>query len=309
MRDGTPVPEPFLDIISLVRSGGEQGLLSLAFAPDYSASGRFYVWYTAPRPGDATGSVLMLDEFTRSADPERADPATRRNLLAIDHPIESNHNGGQLMFGPDGFLYVSIGDHLVHANAQNTANTNKPGKIHRITTTGAAAAGNPIAGNTFWAYGIRNSFGFNFDPANGNLWASDNGPTCNDEMNLIVKGGNHAWGPAGESCEPGIWESTNEDGPAPRIRPKVLWQPTTAPTGVAFCSSCGLRAEDEGTLLAGQVNNGHIRRLLLDANRTAVTRDQLLFDHASGVLAVESRPGGPVYFSDSTAIYVLTMAG
>ena len=101
---------PFLDITPDVRSGGEQGLLSLAFAPDYATSGKFYVYYTAPRPGDGGGSIITVDEFTRSADPDRADPASRRNLLRIDHPTNGNHNGGQLMFGPDGFLYVSTGD-------------------------------------------------------------------------------------------------------------------------------------------------------------------------------------------------------
>jgi glucose/arabinose dehydrogenase len=228
--------------------------------------------------------------------------------VIFDIPAAIQHVGGRLQFGPDGQLYVAIGDHLVHANAQNLDNAVKPGKIHRITTSGGVPANNPIAGNTLWAYGIRNSFGFNFDPANGNLWFTDNGPTCNDEVNLLTVGGNHAWGPNGESCEPGIWESTNEDGPAPRIRPKVLYNPTTAPTGAAFCSSCGLRAEDNGTLLVGNSNNGHIRRLTLAAGRTSVTRDQLLLDHTSGVIAVEARPGGPVYFSDFTSIYKLTLA-
>src|SRR5215212_7591066 len=110
IRDGARIDTPFLDITGDVRSGGEQGLLSLAFAPDYRQSGRFFVYYTAPRPGDSSGSILTLDEFTRSADADRADLATRRNILRIDHPTYGNHNGGQLMFGPDGFLYLTTGD-------------------------------------------------------------------------------------------------------------------------------------------------------------------------------------------------------
>lgn len=281
--------------------GREQGTFGIALHPNYPTTRQVFVLATVLVSGAAREQIFRIDLGTNGV-------ATGRTTI-FDIPAAEQHLGGRVQFGPDGFLYVSIGDHLVHANAQNTVNTVKPGKIHRITATGAAAAGNPITGNTFWAYGIRNVFGFNFDPNNGNLWASDNGPTCNDELNLIVRGGNHAWGPNGESCEPGIWETTNEDGPEPRIRPKVLWQPTVGPTGVALCSNCGLRPEDNGTVFVGHVNNGHIRRLTLDANRTSVTRDQLVIDHTSGVLAVESRPGGPVYFSDSTSIYVLTMAG
>jgi glucose/arabinose dehydrogenase len=95
----------FLDIDALVDTGGERGLLAVAAAPDYSASGRVFVYYTA------NGGDLTLDEVRRSAaDPNRADPATRRNLLTIEHSAAGNHNGGQLQFGPDGYLYLSTGD-------------------------------------------------------------------------------------------------------------------------------------------------------------------------------------------------------
>lgn len=281
--------------------GREQGTFGIALHPNYPTTRQVFVLATVLVSGAAREKIFRIDLNTSGV-------ATGRTTI-FDIPAAEQHLGGRIQFGPDGLLYVSIGDHLVHANAQNLDPAVKPGKIHRITTSGGVPAGNPIAGNTLWAFGLRNSFGFNFDPNNGNLWASDNGPTCNDEVNLIVKGGNHGWGPNGEACEPGIWETTNEDGPTPRIRPKVLWNPTVGPTGVAFCSGCGLRPEDDGTIFVGHVNNGHIRRLTLDANRTSVSRDQLVIDHTAQVLAVESRPGGPVYFSDATAIYVLTMAG
>jgi aldose sugar dehydrogenase len=292
-----------VDTIPGVASAGrEQGAFGVALHPNYPTTPLLFALATVTVNGQVRERVFRISLNASGV-------ATGRTTIFDIPAAAEQHLGGRIQFGPDGMLYVSIGDHLVHANAQNLGTTVKPGKIHRITTDGAVPPNNPIAGNTLWAYGLRNVFGFNFDPGNGNLWASDNGPTCNDEMNLIVRGGNHAWGPNGESCEPGIWESTNEDGPLPRIRPKVLWQPSAGTTGVAFCSSCGLRAEDNGALLAGHVNTGHIRRLLLDANRTAVTRDQLLFDHTSGVLGVESRPGGPVYFSDFTSIYKLTLVG
>jgi glucose/arabinose dehydrogenase len=288
-------------IPGVVTTGREQGTFGVALHPSYPTTRLLFVLATVSVSGQARERVFRISLDANGV-------ATGRTTI-LDIPAATQHLGGRIQFGPDGLLYVAIGDHLVHANAQNLTNTVKPGKIHRITTDGGVPAGNPIAGNTLWAYGVRNSFGFNFDPANNRLWFSDNGPTCNDEVNLLVVGGNHAWGPNGESCEPGIWETTNEDGPQPRIRPKVLWNPSVAPTGVAFCSNCGLRTEDNGTLLVGNVNTGHIRRLALDATRTSVTRDSLLYDHPSGVLSVESRPGGPVYFSDFTSIYRLTLAG
>jgi glucose/arabinose dehydrogenase len=120
---------PFLDLTASVSTDGERGLLSVAAAPDYPTSGRFYVYYT-----DLVGNI-HVDEFMRSAtDPAEADPATRRPLLAIDHPNASNHNGGQLQFGPDGCLWITTGDgggqNDQFDNAQNLA-THK-GKILRI---------------------------------------------------------------------------------------------------------------------------------------------------------------------------------
>ena len=102
---GKRLSRPFLDIRSLVRSGGEQGLLSMAFAPDYADSGRFYVYFN-DRAGD-----IHIQELKRSgADPDRADAGSARNLLTIGHREFPNHNGGQLQFGPDGRLYAGIGD-------------------------------------------------------------------------------------------------------------------------------------------------------------------------------------------------------
>jgi glucose/arabinose dehydrogenase len=126
---GQAVPAPFLDLTGSVTTDGERGLLSVASAPDFVSSGRFYVYYT-----DLVGNI-HVDEFTRSAtDPGAADPTSRRQLLAIEHSNASNHNGGQLQFGPDGCLWITTGDGGGQSdqfdNAQNVA-THK-GKILRI---------------------------------------------------------------------------------------------------------------------------------------------------------------------------------
>jgi glucose/arabinose dehydrogenase len=128
VRNGAALATPFLDIGGLVLAGGERGLLSMAFAPDYASSGRFYVYFT-DRGGD-----IRIEEYRRSADPDRADPASRRTVLTIEHSSEGNHNGGQLQFGPDGFLYAATGDgggaNDVHDNAQNLGTL--LGKLLRI---------------------------------------------------------------------------------------------------------------------------------------------------------------------------------
>jgi glucose/arabinose dehydrogenase len=132
-------PTPFLDVAPLgLTTDGERGLLSIVAAPDYAATGKFYVYYTGP------GGDIRIDEFTRSSTaPETADPSTRRNLLTIEHSSESNHNGGQMHFGPDGCLWVTTGDggggNDIHDNAQNTATL--LGKLLRINPNAPGTGG------------------------------------------------------------------------------------------------------------------------------------------------------------------------
>src|SRR4051794_23312670 len=164
LRDGVKQDTPFLDIHGDVKSaGGEQGLLSVAFAPDYATSRKFYVYYTAPRPPDSGGSVITIAEYTGN------DPASRRIPLTIDHPTNSNHNGGQLQFGPDGMLYAATGDggsgNDPPNNAQNPAS--QLGKLLRIDPASGTA--------TTWALGLRNPWRFSFDRQSGDLVIGDVG--------------------------------------------------------------------------------------------------------------------------------------
>jgi glucose/sorbosone dehydrogenase len=165
----------FLDISGLVNGGDEErGLLSMAFAPDYATSGRFYVFYTA---ADPNGQIRVV-EYRRSANPDRADANSARPIFAAQHDPEF-HNGGQLQFGPDGMLYVSIGDGQDGANAQDL--TVPYGKILRLDpATGGAAAGNPHG--RIWAYGLRNPWRFSFDRQTGDLVIGDVGETQWEEI-------------------------------------------------------------------------------------------------------------------------------
>jgi glucose/arabinose dehydrogenase len=137
VHNGKAQGTPFLDITSLVLDGGERGLLSMAFAPDYATSGKFYVYFTD------NGGDIRIEEYRRSSDPNRADPATRRLVLAIEHSSQLNHNGGQLQFGPDGYLYAATGDggggNDIHDNAQNLATL--LGKVLRIDPDMIAGGG------------------------------------------------------------------------------------------------------------------------------------------------------------------------
>ena len=148
VENGTARTTPYVDVAPFgLSTDGERGLLSIAAAPNYAATGKLYVYYTEP------GGDIRIDEFTRSATaPDTADPSTRRNLLTIEHSSEANHNGGQLQFGPDGCLWITTGDggggNDVHNNAQNTGSL--LGKLLRINPNPPGAGGTlcPVAGTS-----------------------------------------------------------------------------------------------------------------------------------------------------------------
>ena len=226
LRDGARTAAPFIDLTASVRSGGEQGMLSVAFAPDYATSGKFYVYYTAPRPGDNGGSIITVDEFTRSSDPDRADPATRRNILQIDHPNNGNHNGGTVMFGPDGYLYVTTGDGGAGNDPPNNAQNldSLLGKVLRIDPRGgspyAIPPGNPFAAagdgarDEIYAYGLRNPFRASFDRQTGDLTIGDVGQDRAEEIDFAPRGtdvgANYGW-----RCFEGFQRTTNTCNPVP----------------------------------------------------------------------------------------------
>jgi len=182
LRDGAERPQPFLDLAADTRSAGsEQGLLSMAFAPDYAASGRFFVYLTAEPDGH-----IEVREYRRSAQPDVADPTVRRTLVRIPHPTYANHNGGQLRVGPDGMLWIGTGDggggNDPFQNAQDLRS--ELGKILRVTLDGAIPADNPFPGSRVWAYGVRNPWRFSFDRLTGDLVIGDVGQGAREEVDV-----------------------------------------------------------------------------------------------------------------------------
>jgi glucose/arabinose dehydrogenase len=205
----------FLDMRPSVDATGEKGLFSMAFAPDYSKSGLFYVFYAAPRPGDPAGDVLTVAEYRRSATkPDRANPASRRVVFSVDNPSggvddAANHNGGQVQFGPDGLLYAALGDGGGHYDpghhAQDPASL--LGKLVRIDPR------DPAAKPEVYASGLRNPWRFSFDRATGDLTIADVGERDWEEIDHAPRGApagaNYGWNcregfaPAPGTCAPG----------------------------------------------------------------------------------------------------------
>ena len=224
VRDGRPLEEPFLDLSGEVTSGGEQGLLSVAFAPDYPRSGLFYVDYT-----DANGDTRVVEYRRSGEDPYRADPASARQLLFVDQPFD-NHNGGLVLFGPDGNLYIGLGDGGSAGDPDRNGQDlgTLLGKILRIDPrrngdrpytipTGNPFSGRPGARPEIYAYGLRNPWRFSFDPETRRLFVADVGQDQQEEIDAGVgPGANLGWS---------AFEGTarfNEDESAPNAIPPTL---------------------------------------------------------------------------------------
>jgi len=200
-QKGTLLPAPFLDIRDRVESGGEKGLLSVAFHPNYETNRRFFVDYTTRRGRQL--KTIIAEYKVSDTDPNFADPTSERILLQIDQPFD-NHNGGLVKFGPDGFLYIGMGDGGSagdpFGNGQNL-NT-LLGKLLRIDVDSrmpyAIPSDNPFVGRAdakgeIWAYGLRNPWRFSFDRCTGRLFLADVGQNRWEEIDLIEKGGNYGW--------------------------------------------------------------------------------------------------------------------
>jgi glucose/arabinose dehydrogenase len=188
--NGTINTTPFLSLSSIITAGGERGLLGLAFHPDYATNGRFYVNYT--RSGD--GATVIAKYTVSTTDPNIANPASAEVLLTIAQPF-SNHNGGSLNFGPDGYLYIGMGDGGSGGDPDNYGqNINSLlGKMLRIDVDVESGytipADNPYVGvagaDEIWGVGMRNPWKFSFDTQTGDLWIADVGQNEREEINKV----------------------------------------------------------------------------------------------------------------------------
>lgn len=281
---------------TLTGSDGTQGVLGLALAPGYPTTPYLYTYVTR------TVGATLVDQIVRIRDTGGVGSQPR---VVFQADAGTDHFGGRILFGPDGLLYALVGDGGDSANSQDLGTSN--GKLLRMTATGTVPPGNPFAGSLVWAYGIRNSIGFGFDPVSGSIFADENGPECNDELDLLLKGRNFGWGPSATcSTPPAPPRNTNQDGPRP-VPPLEYMATPTAPTGATFCAGCGLPGA-EGTLLYGTYNTGNIHEVVLTPDRRRVASDTVLYTHSSFVLSLERAPDGAMYFSDGSTLYQLVEA-
>ena len=292
----------------------ERGLLGVAFHPNYQQNGLLYPYTSEPNsatlpatlptfiPGtpDHQNVIAEWRVLTPGNPASMVAPGSRRELIRVSWP-QFNHNGSDLAFGPDGKLYGIVGDAHDAANAQDLSDEDR-GKIIRIKADGGVPGNNPF-GDRVWAFGIRNSFGFDFNPDDGVLWETENGPACNDEVNVIRKGRNYGWG-SDETCEGASPGNTNQDGPDP-ILPELFYESPVGITGIAFCDGCRLGRRSEGSAYFGAVNNGDVTRMILTDAGMGVERRGVVYDHGSSTLSFEVGPGGRIYFSDFDGIYKL----
>jgi Glucose / Sorbosone dehydrogenase len=243
VRNGRILGRPFLDISEHVSFEGERGLFSIAFAPDYQKSRRFYVYYTDP------GGDLRIDEFRRRRHSKtRAREASRRNLITIPHGEFANHNGGQLQFGPDGLLWMATGDGGGAGDPLDNARNldSLLGKLLRVDPRPAGnrpygiPEDNPYVGgpgaDEVYAYGLRNPWRFSFDAATGDLTIADVGQGEVEEVNVLsadgARGANFGW-PAFEGNQPFDPDRPGQDPPTAPVHSYA------SGTGTANCTVIG----------------------------------------------------------------------
>jgi len=310
VRGGRTLAQPFLDIRSRVTSGGEQGLLSVAFAPDYARSGRFYVYYT-----DRAQQQRVV-EYHR-AGPDHADPGSARLVLEMaDH--EANHNGGSLVFGPDGLLYIGTGDgggagdqHGSIGNAQDL--TSLLGKLLRIdprrtgTRPYSVPGANPFAHRAhgvrreIYSYGLRNPWRFSFDRTTAALTIGDVGQDTIEEIDHVHagagRGANFGWRP---------FEGTDHLYPRERV-PGAVRPVLQFTHSAGYCSITGgyvvrdrLVPRLYGRYVYGDFCDGHLRAAHL-------TDSGAVGDHRLSLPAVPALSS----FGQDTAgrVYVVSLNG
>ena len=306
--NGMSLSEPLLDVN--VANANERGMLGIAVAKnDVENNTNIFLYYTESKERDGNDDCNTPTNCNKGNDPlgnrlyryELIHDKLMNPKLLLDLPATPGpaHNGGVITLGPDKNLYLVIGElTLMGTQASNVQKGLAPdgrGGILRVTQDGKVVEGGGVLGNTtplnlYYAYGIRNSFGIDFDPLTGNLWDTENGPGFGDELNLVKPGFNSGW-----AKMQGIWEVKrgNEGNialyPPPNglvdfggkgnySLPKFVWNSTVAPTAAKFLSSDKLGTQYENDLFIGDGNNGNIYHFDLNNDRTELALQGPLAD-------------------------------
>jgi len=301
--NGTSLSEPLLDVN--VANANERGLLGIAVAKNDENTTNVFLYYTESKERDGNDECPTSTDCKKGNDPlgnrlyryELIDDKLKNPKLLLDLPTKPGpaHNGGIITLGPDNNVYLVIGEltsmGTQASNVQKGLAPDGRGGILRVTQDGRVVEGilsNTTLLNLYYAYGIRNSFGMDFDPLTGNLWDTENGPGNGDEINLVKPGFNSGW-----SKVQGVWEVKESfggnavlepdnlidfDGKGRYSEPEFAWNNTVAPTAVKFLSSDKLGTQYENDLFIGDANNGNIYHFDLNNDRTELVLQGQLTD-------------------------------
>ena len=285
-QEGKVLPDPFLhlDVARLT-----EATLSLSLDPDFRARPFVYVFYTLlDKDGQPVNRVSRFRDQGNAAGTEE--------VILDGLPAAAFHNGGVLAFGPDGKLYVPIGDTTFSLRAQDL--DSMAGKVHRLEPDGSIPVDNPFDSSYVYSYGHRNIFGMTWHPLTGKLFITENGPTRDDEINVIQPGKNYGWPFAlGFDRDP-LFEHEH---------PIATFTPNIAPTGAAFYTGDQLPIQYKNDLFFGDWNTGNLRRVILTGpDWTEVESMEVVLRAArGGILDLQDGPDGYLYFSTPDAIYRL----
>tara|TARA_R110002072_G_scaffold107160_3_gene233538 strand:- start:458 stop:1807 length:1350 start_codon:yes stop_codon:yes gene_type:complete len=311
---GALLATPFLDITGPVRSGGERGLLGLAFHPDYAVEGadgenKFYVYYT----GDVGAGDTFVSEFSAVSD-TIADPSSERVLMQIDQPF-SNHNGGWIGFGPDGYLYISTGDGGSAGDPGNRAAnlSSMLGKMLRIDVdtqdTGLeygipadnawANDGDSTTRDEIYHYGLRNAWRCSFDRDNGDMWLADVGQNAWEEVNHNV--GNVGGLFYGWRCREGLVQYNGNCGASGWTDPQYVYNHSQgcSITGGYVYRGCELGTDFQGLYIFADYCTGDIWSLDPDNGYSRTTE----FAAGFGVTSFGEDEDGELYYTSGSSVY------
>jgi len=309
LRDEVLLTAPFLDLSSRISCCDERGVLSMAFAPDYATSGLFYVAFT-----NQTGDV-EIDEFKRSgltALSVIALPGSRRHLLSVHHREAANHNGGQLQFGPDGFLYISTGDGgEVFPRGKYSRRLNSLlGKILRINPTAGGGkpyqipSDNPFQGANqlpeIYAYGFRNPWRFSFDGQR--IAIGDVGQSAEEEVDFLsnadVKGVNFGW----PQYEGDVVFDNTRPGPTPAKFPMLVYTHDNGGCAIigGFVSHDPLIPALNGHYLYGDLCTGIIYSMVPNVPGQTYTRNRQIGIVAPNLTTFGLGPNHALYFAQTS---------
>lgn len=336
--NGTMLPQPVLQVP--VSTTSERGMLGIAIAKHNNGPTYVFLYYT--KLGGGTQSLAnVLYRYELVNNQQLANPKVLLNLPAIPG---ANHNGGKVVIGPDNNVYAVIGDLKAHrTQAQNVANgppADSTGGILRVTQDGQPVPNPPLGQgaaplNLYYAYGIRNSFGIDFDPVSGKLWDTENGPKYGDEINLIEPGFNSGWvqvmgiwtpeGAIGKETAGPVNSNPSANlvdfgGKGKYRAPEFIWFKPVAPTALKFFDSVKLGKQYQNDMFVGDIKNGNLYHFKLNQDRTGLVLNATTLSNKISNTPQDSQPlilasgfdGGITDLQvgpEDGYLYVLTFAG